>query len=93
MERKQDHSTAIRLAIIRKLDCAKCSQRFGDIEIFIIASETADQCSHSGKQYALHSKIRYIYIPKLLRFCACLYSSEIFIEAHESTCTGSLLKC
>lgn len=61
MERKQDHSTPIRLAIIRKLDCAKCSQRSGDIETLIIAFETVDQCSHSGEQSALLGKIKYIH--------------------------------
>lgn len=58
-ERKQDHSSLIRLEIIRNLDCVTCVQRFAEIEICIIAFETVAQCSHSGDQYSLLSKIQY----------------------------------
>lgn len=60
MERKQEYSALVRLAIIRKLECVKCIQRFGDIEILIIAFETVDQWSYSGEQSALCSKIKCI---------------------------------
>lgn len=61
IKKKQDHSTPIRLALIGKLDYAKCSQRFEDIEILIIAFETIDQCSNSGEHPALLSKIKYMH--------------------------------
>jgi len=54
-------STLIILAIIGKLDYAKYSQRFGNIEILTIAFETVDQCSHSGEKPALVSKIKHMH--------------------------------
>lgn len=79
MERKRDHSTAVRRAITRKLDCAKCSQRFGDLEILIIAFEDVAQCSHSGKHYALLSKIKYI--------CVCVYTyTYLYMRMHMYIC-------
>lgn len=61
IKRKQDQSIPTRLVIIGNVDYAKRSQRFGDIEILIIAFETVDHCSHSGEQPPLLSKIRYMH--------------------------------